>query len=80
MTGALRVADALDEDQARTVQNAALTWGHKAPRKAALERLLASGDDELVQTLADNDPDASIRQWASEQLGNKRATQGGLFD
>lgn len=79
VTGALRVADALDEDQARTLLNTALAWGHKAPRKAALERLLTGGDDELVQTLADNDPDASIRRWASEQLANK-ATRGGLFD
>ena len=79
MTGAVRVADDLDEDQARTVLDAALAWGHKAPRKAALERLLVGGEDELVQTLAGNDPDASIRRWASEQLGSK-ATQGGLFD
>ncbi len=79
VTGAVRVADALDDDQARTVLTAALDWGHKAPRKAALERLLACGDDELVQALAADDPDASIRQWASEQLANK-ATQSGLFD
>jgi hypothetical protein len=79
VTGAVRVADDLDDDQARTVLNAALDWGHKAPRKAALERLLACGDDELVQALASDDPDASIRQWASEQLADK-ATQGSLFD
>lgn len=79
VTGAVRVVDDLDEDQARTVLDAALAWGHKAPRKAALERLLAGGEDELVQTLAGNDPDASIRRWAIEQLGDK-ATQGGLFD
>lgn len=79
VTGAVHVADAIDDDQARTVLNAALEWGHKVPRKAALERLLACGDDELVQALAVDDPDASIRQWASEQLANK-ATQGGLFD
>ena len=78
VTGAVRVADDLDEDQARTVLNAALAWGHKAPRKAALEQLLVRGEDELVQTLAGNDPDASIRRWASEELGNK-ATQGSLF-
>jgi hypothetical protein len=79
VTGAVRAADDLDEDQARTVLNAALAWGHKAPRKAALERLLGGGEDELVQTLASNDPDASIRRWASEQLGDI-ATQGSLFD
>jgi hypothetical protein len=79
VTGAVRGADNLDEDRARTVLNAALAWGHKAPRKAALERLLAGGEDELAQTLARNDPDASIRRWASEQLRSK-ATQGSLFD
>jgi hypothetical protein len=79
VTGAVRVVDVLDEDQARTVMNAALAWGHKAPRKAALERLLLGGEDDLVQMLAGNDPDASIRRWADEQLGDK-ATQGNLFD
>jgi len=79
MTGAVRAVDDLDPDQARTVLNAALAWGHKSPRMAALERLLIGGEDELVQTLAGNDPDASIRRWASAQLGDK-ATQGSLFD
>jgi hypothetical protein len=78
VTGAVRVVDDLDQDQARTVLGAALAWGHKAPRKAALERLLLSGHDDLVRTLAANDPDASIRWWASERLGDK-ATQGSLF-
>jgi hypothetical protein len=78
VTGAVRVVDDLDEDQARTVLGAALAWGHKAPRKAALEWLLLGGHDDLVQTLAANDPDASIRQWASERLSDK-ATQGSLF-
>jgi hypothetical protein len=79
VTGAVRVSDDLDEDEARTVLNSALAWEHKAPRKAALERLLVGGEDELAQTLAGSDPDASIRRWASEQLRSK-ATQGGLFD
>jgi hypothetical protein len=79
VTGAVRGADDLDEDQARTVLNAALAWGHKAPRKAALERLLVGGEYELARTVASNDPDASIRRWASEQLGSK-ATEGDLFD
>lgn len=78
VAGAVRGVENLDEDQAHTVLNAALAWGHKAPRKAALERLLAGGKDELVQTLASNDPDASIRRWASEQLGSKTA-QRNLF-
>ena len=79
VTGAVRVADDIDPDQARTVLNAALTWGHKAPRKAALERLLAGGEDDLVQTLTDNDPDVSIRRWAYKQLSDK-VTQRSLFD
>jgi hypothetical protein len=79
VTGAVRVIDDLDEDQARAVLDAALAWGHKAPRKAALERLLACGEDELVQTLAGNDPDASIRRWADGQLSDI-VTQGNLFD
>jgi hypothetical protein len=79
VTGAVRVVDDLDPDQARTVLNAALAWGHKAPRKAALERLLADGEDDLVRALTDNDPDVSIRRWASKQLGDK-VIQGSLFD
>ena len=79
VTGAVRVVDHLDPDQARTVLNAALAWGHKAPRKAALERLLADGEDDLVQALTANDPDASIRRWASKQLSDN-GTQGSLFD
>jgi hypothetical protein len=78
VTGAVRVVDHLDPDQARTVLNAALAWGHKAPRKAALERLLADGQHDVVRTLTDNDPDASIRGWADQQLGDK-GTQGSLF-
>ncbi len=80
VTGGVRVADALGEDQARTVLKAALAWRHKTPRQAALEQLLASGDDELVQKLADNDPDASIRRWASERLRNRATSQDNLFD
>jgi hypothetical protein len=79
VTGAVRVVDDLDPDQARTVLHAALAWGHKAPRKAALERLLVVGENDLVQTLTDNDPDASIRRWADKQLSDK-STQGSLFD
>ncbi|MGO8853728.1 hypothetical protein [Mycobacterium sp.] len=79
VTGAVRVIDDIDPDQARTVLNAALAWGHKAPRKAALERLLAGREDDLVQTLTDSDPDASIRRWADKQLSDKGA-QGSLFD
>jgi hypothetical protein len=63
----------------RTVLNAALASGHKAPRTAALERLLVVGEDDLVRTLTDDDPDASIRRWADKQLSDTR-TQGSLFD
>ncbi|MBS4729749.1 hypothetical protein MSM1_15820 [Mycobacterium sp. SM1] len=79
VTGAVRVVDHLEPDQADAVLNAALAWGHKAPRKAALEWLLADGQEELVQALAENDPDASIRGWASRQVADK-GTQGSLFD
>ena len=80
VTGAVRVADDLDEDEAHTVLNCGAWPGrHKAPRKAALERLLVGGEDELAQTLAGNDPDASIRRWAFRTTHSK-ATQGGLFD
>lgn len=79
VTAAVRVVDDLDPDQARTVLNAALAWGHKAPRKAALERLLADGEHDRVEAMTDNDPDASIRRWASTQLSDKGA-QGSLFD
>ncbi len=79
VTGAVRAADLLDEDQARGVMNVALAWGHKTPRKAALERLLIGGQDDLVRTLAGNDPDASIRRWAEKRLSGKPA-QCNLFD
>jgi hypothetical protein len=79
VTGAVRVVDHIDPDQARTVLNAALAWGHKAPRKAALERLLVDGEHEVVQTLTDNDPDASIRRWADKEFSDK-GTQRSLFD
>lgn len=79
VTGAIRAVDDLDPDHARTVLNAALAWGHKAPRKEALERLLADGEDDLVRTLTESDPDASIRRWADKQLCDKGG-QGSLFD
>jgi hypothetical protein len=79
VTGAVRVVDDLDPDQARTVLNAALAWGYKAPRKAALERLLADGEDDRVRRLTQNDSDASIRAWASKELSGK-GVQCSLFD
>ncbi|WP_343602433.1 hypothetical protein [Mycobacterium sp.] len=79
VTGAVRVAAGLDEDQARIVVNAALAWGHKAPRKAALQRLLDGGEVDLVRTLANSDPDVSIRHWVSDQLDD-RCLQYSLLD
>lgn len=79
VTGAVRAVSNLADDQARTVLDAALSWRHKTPRKAALQRLLADGEDELVHTLAHKDSDASIRQWASRQLTGSTAPPT-LFD
>jgi hypothetical protein len=78
-TGTVRVVDDLDPHEVHSVLRAALTWGHKAPRKAALERLLGHGETDLASTLAQNDPDASIRQWAREQLNDTNA-QASLFE
>jgi hypothetical protein len=69
-TGTVRVVDALDPHEAQTVLNAALAWGHKAPRKAALERLLDAGEVDLASALAQHDPDASIRRWVGNQLSD----------
>jgi hypothetical protein len=77
-TGAVRVVDDLDPHEAHTVLSAALAWGHKAPRKAALERLLSDGAIAVASTLAQNDPDASIRQWARDQLNTN--VQSSLFE
>jgi hypothetical protein len=74
----VRVVDDLDPHDAHTVLSAALAWGHKAPRKAALERLLSDGAIAVVSTLAQNDPDASIRQWARDQLNTN--VQSSLFE
>ncbi|WP_410624950.1 hypothetical protein [Amycolatopsis sp. cmx-8-4] len=63
VTGAVHAADELDPAQARTVVNAALRWGHKTPRKAALERLTTWGEHDRALALAADDPDAAIRAW-----------------
>jgi hypothetical protein len=78
VTGTVRAVDYLHPDQRRAVLNTALAWGHKAPRKAALERLLVDGEHDLVRTLTANDRDASIRPWAHKQLSDK-CTQRSLF-
>jgi hypothetical protein len=79
VTGALHAADALDPEAAHTVVDVALLWGHKAPRKAALERLIAWGEADRAQALAADDPDASIRDW-QRNLRTNVAAQRHLFD
>jgi len=79
VTGAVHAADDLDPEEARTVVDVALRWGHKTPRKAALERMIASGDADRAQALAANDPDASIRGWG-RKLRTNVAVQRHLFD
>ncbi|MGH3432215.1 MAG: hypothetical protein ACRDQB_05195 [Thermocrispum sp.] len=79
VTGAVHAADELDPEQARMVVDVALRWGHKAPRKAALERLTAWGEADRAQALAAGDPDAAIRAWG-RKLDTEIATQSSLFD
>jgi hypothetical protein len=79
VTGAVHAAAELDPEQARMVVDAALRWGHKAPRKAALERLIAWGEADRAQALAADDPDAAIREWGRKQHTDA-ATQSSLFD
>lgn len=79
VTGAVHAVGNLDDDQASTVLDAALSWGHQTARRAALQRLLAAGKNELVHTLASNDPDASIRLWALRNLGENN-TPATLLD
>ncbi|MQA62950.1 MAG: hypothetical protein GEU86_15995 [Actinophytocola sp.] len=78
VTGAVHAADQLHPEQARTVVDAALSWGHKAPRKAALEHLTARGEHDRVLAIAANDSDASIRAWGRKQSTD--AIQSSLFD
>jgi hypothetical protein len=79
VTGAVRAANDLDSDQAPMVVEAALRWGQKAPRKAALELLVAWGEPDRAQALAADDPDASIRAWG-RKTHTDVANQDGLFD
>lgn len=76
---AVHAAGELNPEQARRVVDAALRWGQKAPRKAALERLIAWGETDRAQALAADDPDASIRAWG-RKLHADVATQSSLFD
>jgi len=79
VTGVVHAADDLDPEDARSVVDVALRWGHKATRKAALERLIAWGEADRAQALAADDPDASIRAWG-RRLHTTVATQCHLFD
>jgi hypothetical protein len=79
VTGAVHAAAELDPDQARTVVDTALRWGHKTPRKAALERLVLWDQHDRARALAAGDPDATIRAWG-RGLDTEVATQGSLFD
>jgi len=75
----VHAADDLIPEQARTVVDVALRWGQKAPRKAALEWLIAWGEADRAQALAADDPDASIRAWG-RKLHTNVAAQSALFD
>jgi hypothetical protein len=79
VTGAVHAADDLNPEQAATIVDVALRWGHKGPRKAALEQLVARGETDRAQALAADDPDGSIRAWG-RKLHTDVATQGALFD
>jgi hypothetical protein len=59
--------------------DAALRWGHKTPRKAALERLTTWGEHDRAHALAADDADAAIRAWG-RKLRTEVATQSSLFD
>lgn len=78
MTGAARAAEQLDPEQARMVVDVALQWGHKTPRRAALERLIATGESDRALIIAADDPDGSIRAWA-RRLRAGNASQDSLF-
>jgi hypothetical protein len=79
VTGAVHAADELDPEQARTVVDVALRWGHKAPRKAALEQLTTWGEHNRAEALAADDADAAIRAWG-RKIHAETATQSSLFD
>lgn len=79
VTGAVHAADELDSEQAHMVVDAALRWGHKTPRKAALEWLTRWGEHDRAQALAADDADAAIREWG-RKLRTAVATQSSLFD
>jgi hypothetical protein len=79
VTGAVHAAAELDPEQARTVVDVALRWGHKTPRKAALEQLTTWGEHDRAQALAADDADAAVRAWG-RKLRTEVDTQDSLFD
>ena len=79
VTGAVHAADELDPEQARTIVDAALRWGHKTPRRAALEQLTTWGEHDRANALAADDADAAIRAWGQKRH-TEGATQSSLFE
>jgi len=77
ITGVVDAADHLPRQRAHAVVEIALGWGHKSPRKAALERLCSWGETERARAVAATDRDASLRRWGAN-LGPD--AQAGLFD
>jgi hypothetical protein len=77
ITGAVGAADRLPTPQARQVVEVGLGWPHKAPRKAALERLCSWGEGERARDLAAHDPDSSLRRWG---VRSRRTPEPSLFD
>lgn len=79
VAGAARATGVLGPEQARMVVDAALHWPSKAPRLAALERLIEWGESDRAQALAAADPDAAIREWGGKPAADV-PVQDGLFD
>lgn len=79
VTGAVHAAAELDPEQARTVVDTALRWGHKTPRKAALQQLVTWDEHDRARALAADDSDATIRAWG-RGLHPDAGPQTNLFD
>ena len=81
VTGAVHAAGELNPDQASMIMDVALRWGHKTPRKTALNHLAACGAADRARALAADDPDASIRAWSRQAYADTvTVTQARLFD
>src|SRR5664279_466623 len=77
ITGEVDAADHLPRQQAHAVVEIALGWGHKSPRKAALERLCSWGETERARAAAATHRDASLRRWGADLESDAQAM---LFD